>query len=85
MFKSAIVNDDNSITYFDLAGNKYIARGGHLAWRISNPGLIKSHSRFAAQVESIGHFCPYAIFLLFLRGGKPLRHGFIQTRYLNHH
>ena len=34
MYKSAYRYDDETIFYFDDNGNKYVARGGNLAWRI---------------------------------------------------
>jgi hypothetical protein len=48
MFKSAIAHSEDVIFYFDRLGNKYVAQGGSLAWRLNNPGLIRSHSHFAS-------------------------------------
>jgi hypothetical protein len=42
MFKSAFAYDEEVIFYFDLLGNKYVAQGGSLAWRLNNPGLVRS-------------------------------------------
>lgn len=62
MFKSATTYDENTVFYFDLAGNKYVARGGSLAWRLNNPGLVRSHSHFAYNYGAIGSKGRYAIF-----------------------
>lgn len=62
MYKTACKYDDEFIFYFDSAGNKYVASGGSLAWRINNPGLVRSHSHFSRIHGSIGSFDRYAIF-----------------------
>lgn len=62
MFKSAY-NYDHEITfYFDALGNKYVAQGGSLAWRLNNPGLVRSHSHLARKNGSIGSYNGFAIF-----------------------
>jgi hypothetical protein len=61
MYKSAYRFDDETIFYFDGNGNKYVARGGSLAWRLNNPGLVHSHSHVAIS-KSIGSCGRYAIF-----------------------
>lgn len=62
MFKSAIAHSEDVIFYFDLLGNKYVAQGGSLAWRLNNPGLVRSHSHFARKHGSIGSYNGFAIF-----------------------
>ncbi len=52
---------DEKIVYYDLAGNKYIASGGNLAWWINNAGLIHSHSHFSRSLGSIGSFGDHVI------------------------
>lgn len=54
-------NDDVTF-YFDDVGNKYVATGGNLAWRINNPGLVRSRSGFSRSQGSIGCYGPYAIY-----------------------
>jgi hypothetical protein len=65
-------NDDTTIFYFDREGNKYVATGGALAWRINNPGLVRSHSHFAKKNGSIGSCNGYAIFSHPAQGHKAL-------------
>ncbi len=62
MFILAYPEDAEHIAYFDAAGNKYIAKGGTLAWRINNPGLVQSQSHVAKRNGSIGACGAYAIF-----------------------
>ena len=62
MFKSAYGFDDETVFYFDLLGNKYVSQGGSFAWRINNPGLIRSHCHFAGKNGSIGSLRGFAIF-----------------------
>lgn len=57
---------------FDLAGNKYIASGGSLAWRIINPGLVHSRSHFSYRNGAIGNYEGYAIFADVTCGRKAL-------------
>lgn len=61
MFKTAYPHD-NLIFYFDEYGNKYVAKGGNLAWRINNPGLIPSRSSVAKKKGAIGSYDKFAIF-----------------------
>jgi len=56
MFKSAYNYDHEVTFYFDAMGNKYIAQGGSLAWRLNNPGLVRSHSHFARKHGSIENY-----------------------------
>ena len=53
---------DVTVFYFDWNDNKYIAKGGSLANRLNNPGLIPSRGPFAKQFGSIGSYKHYAIF-----------------------
>ena len=62
MYKAAYKYSDEIVFYFDSAGNKYVATGGSLAWRINNPGLVHSHTHFSRKLGSIGSFGSYAIF-----------------------
>ena len=62
MFKSAIAHSEDIIFYFDRLGNKYVAEGGSLAWRLNNPGLLRSSSHFARKNGSIGSYKGFAIF-----------------------
>jgi hypothetical protein len=62
MYKYAHKRSDDVVFYFDFSGNKYVASGGNLAWRINNPGLVHSHSHFASKFGAIGNFGPFAIF-----------------------
>ncbi len=62
MYRLAYKYSDEVIFYFDSVGNKYVAMGGNLSWRLNNPGLIRSHSHFARKNGSIGSCGCYAIF-----------------------
>ncbi len=62
MFILAQREDEKRIAYFDASGNKYLAEGGCLAWRLNNPGLVPSRSPIAKKSGSIGSFKEYAIF-----------------------
>ena len=62
MYQRAYRYSDEIIFYFDSAGNKYVASGGSLAWRLNNPGLVRSHSHFSRSNGSIGNCGSYAIF-----------------------
>jgi predicted small metal-binding protein len=72
MFKSAYGFDDETVFYFDSLGNKYVAQGGSFAWRINNPGLIRSHCHFAGKNGSIGSLRGFAIFPRPEQGRKAL-------------
>jgi hypothetical protein len=72
MFKSATAYDEEVIFYFDRLGNKYVAQGGSLAWRLRNPGLVRSHSHFARKNGSIGSYKGFAIFSSPKQGRKAL-------------
>ena len=62
MYRLAYKYSDEIIFYFDSSGNKYVASGGNLAWRLNNPGLVRTHSHFARCNSAIGSCKPYAIF-----------------------
>ena len=62
MYRTAHARDEEFIFYLDLAGNKYVASGGSLAWRLNNPGLVHRSGWFSRDQDSIGHFGHYAIF-----------------------
>lgn len=57
MFVTASVHNEHTIFYIDAAGNRFVASGGSLAWRLNNPGLLR-----APQKGAIGKAGPYAIF-----------------------
>src|SRR6202140_4775983 len=72
MYKIAYKYDDDVVFYFDLAGNKYVASGGSLAWRINNPGLVRSRNHFSYRNGAIGNYDNYAIFADAACGRKAL-------------
>ncbi len=71
MYKQAYLDKD-IVVYFDVHGNKYVASGGSLAWRINNPGLISSRNPAASVNKPIGHFDGVAIFAEPEQGFKAL-------------
>lgn len=83
MYRFAYKYSDEVIFYFDSAGNKYVASGGNLAWRINNPGLVSSHSHFARANGSIGSCERYAIFSNPLDGRKALFAWLHSKKYYN--
>ncbi len=83
MFVFAYPEDVQHIFYFDTAGNKYLARGGTLAWRINNPGLIQSRNRVAKKNGSIGNCCGYAIFPNPEQGRHALGDWLLLKKYFN--
>jgi len=54
--------DHERVFYLDAYGNKYVARGGTLSWRINNPGLVHSHRGVVTQRGAIGACGQFAIF-----------------------
>lgn len=62
MYRLAYAYNEEIIFYFDVAENKYVASGGNLAWRINNPGLVRSRSHFSYSHGAIGNYKGYAIF-----------------------
>jgi hypothetical protein len=72
MYKITYRYSDEVVFYFDHAGNKYVASGGSLAWRLNNPGLLRSHSHFSRSNNSIGSCGGYAIFSHPEEGHKAL-------------
>ena len=83
MYKAAYKYNDEVVFYFDSAGNKYVATGGSLAWRINNPGLVHSHTHFSRKLGSIGSFGPYAIFSHPQNGRKALAAWIHSKKYFN--
>lgn len=71
MYKFSCKFSDEIIFYFDICGNKYVVSGGNLAWRINNPGLVRSHSYFS--YGSIGSCDGYAVFPHPQKGRQALR------------
>lgn len=62
MYRLAYKYSDDIVFYFDFAGNKYVATGGTVAWRINNPGLVPWHFLPSREYGSIGTFGSYVIF-----------------------
>lgn len=62
MFKKACGYDDYTVFYFDHHDHKHVAKGGSLAWRLNNPGLVPSHGPHAKEFASIGAHKQCAIF-----------------------
>jgi len=83
MYKIAYKYSDEVIFYFDHAGNKYVASGGSLAWRLNNPGLLRSHSHFSRSNNSIGSCSGYAIFSHPEEGHKALAAWLHTKKYYN--
>lgn len=83
MYVQAYRYDDKVIFHFDSAGNKYVATGGNLAWRINNPGLVRSRSHFSRSQGSVGCCGPYAIFANPQDGQNALIAWLRSKKYLN--
>jgi len=83
VYRFAYKYSDEVIFYFDSAGNKYVASGGSLAWRINNPGLVSSHSHFSRANGAIGSCGRYAIFSDPLSGRKALSAWIHSKKYYN--
>lgn len=84
MYRFAYKYSDDVIFYFDSAGNKYVATGGNLAWRINNPGFVSSHSHFSRANGAIGSCGRYAIFSDPLDGRKALSAWLHSKKYYNY-
>ncbi|MBN4067240.1 hypothetical protein JYU14_04065 [Simkania negevensis] len=61
-FVKSIQSNESTQVYFDEFDNKYIRKGGSLAWRCNNPGLVHSHSNIARRHGPIGHCGQYPVF-----------------------
>jgi hypothetical protein len=83
VYRFAYRYSDDAIFYFDSTGNKYVATGGNLAWRINNPGLVSSHSHFSRANGAIGSCRGYAIFADPLDGRKALSAWLHSKKYYN--
>lgn len=83
MYRAAYSQDGNIVFYMDSAGNKYAAIGGSLAWRLNNPGLVHSASRFFSRQGSIGYFGHYAIFATPESGREALSNWLRAKKYFN--
>ncbi len=81
MFKKAFSYDDSTIFYFDQHDHKHVAKGGSLAWRLNNPGLVPSHSPLAKEFGAIGSCKQYAIFSHPLFGNDAHRAWLCQSKY----
>jgi hypothetical protein len=62
MYKAAYKHDDSTVCYYDEFGFKHVVKGGALAWRLNNPGLVRTHTPVATFYGAIGSFDGYAIF-----------------------
>jgi hypothetical protein len=83
MYKAAFSLDGDIVFYLDAVGNKYAATGGSLAWRLNNPGLVHSISRFFSRQGSIGHFGRYAIFATPEHGREALSNWLHSKKYFS--
>lgn len=81
MFKKAFSYDDSTVFYFDRHDNKYVAKGGSLAWRLNNPGLVSSHNAIAKEFRSIGSYKQHAIFCDQLIGNDAHRAWLVSSKY----
>lgn len=81
--KKAYRYDDEIIFYFDAFDNKYVAKGGSLAWRLSNPGLLLSHSLHRTGYNAIGAYHQYAIFAHPIIGKDALRAWICSAKYFD--
>lgn len=81
--KKAYRYNDEIIFYFDAFDNKYVAKGGSLAWRLNNPGLLLSHSLHRTDYNAIGAYHQYAIFSHPIIGKEALRAWICSTKYLD--
>ncbi len=81
--KKAYRYDDEIIFYFDAFDNKYVAKGGSLAWRLNNPGLLLSHSLHRTGYNAIGAYRQYAIFAHPIIGKDALRAWVCSTKYFD--
>src|ERR1700722_5555974 len=81
MLKKAYRYDDETVFYFDVHDNKYVAIGGNLAWRLNNPGLLLSHSLHRIGCQGIGAYHQYAIFADSLLGKAALRTWLCSTKF----
>jgi hypothetical protein len=83
MYRAAYSQDGNVVYYLDSVGNKYVAVGGNLAWRLNNPGLVHTGGRFFPMKGAIGHFGHYAIFATPENGREALTNWLHTKKYLN--
>lgn len=81
--KKAYRYDDEIVFYFDAFDNKYVAKGGSLAWRLNNPGLLLSHSLYRTGYSAIGAYHQYAIFSHPVIGKDALRAWICSTKYFD--
>jgi hypothetical protein len=82
MLKKACRFDDEIVFYFDAHDNKYVAQGGSLAWRLNNPGLLRSHDPIVKKNIIIGMHSPYAIFPTSASGIQAL-HDWLRSKFSN--
>jgi hypothetical protein len=81
MYRAAYSQNGSIVFYLDSAGNKYAAIGGSLAWRLNNPGLVHSASRFFFRQGTLGHFGHYAIFATPENGREALSNWLHTKKY----
>jgi hypothetical protein len=72
VFVKSIEGNQSTQIYFDGFNNKHVRRGGTLAWRCNNPGLIRSHSDVSIRIGSIGHCGQYPVFPNIFLGRQAL-------------
>lgn len=61
-FVKSIQSSNSVQIYFDSFDNKHIRKGGTLAWRCNNPGLVHSRSNTSTKHRSIGHCGQFSVF-----------------------
>ena len=71
-FVKSIQSSGSVQIYFDILDNKHVRKGGSLAWRCNNPGLVHSHSNITTQHRSIGHCGQYPVFADIATGRRAL-------------
>lgn len=81
MFKKAVSHDEETIFYFDSYDGKYVAKGGSLAWRTNNPGLVHTRSCSKSKYPIIGSAGKIAIFSTPAQGERALRDWLRSKKY----
>ena len=82
MFKQAYRFDDQTVFHFDAYDNKHVAKGGSLAWRLNNPGLLHAHEPFVQKFNRISAHAPFVIFPTASVGIYVLRE-WLKTKFSN--
>lgn len=71
-FVRSIQSSQSVQIYFDTLDHKHVRKGGTLAWRCNNPGLVHSHSNISTQHRPIGRCGQYPVFPDIATGRKAL-------------